>query len=364
MNMRKINRFLVYCTLSVLIISCSKENGSSVSIPSSIRISFNKTAVVADGIDEIIVTVKDQDSTDISSTSLIYVDDMPIMGNAVYFENNQQGTHKIYANKFGVASDTLFVTTINPPAAKYSTKVLAEYFTGNWCGWCPRVDYKLNNFMAANNNLFAMQIHNNDVLTDRVVDSSMRAKFGISSVPTILANRTEFIQENGDVMNMSDSTEFRHLYQRRAVIGLALNTSITGNNLSVTAKTGFDASIKDSLKLVVLLVENNVISPQKNYYNNNNDYPGNPFFSSGDMITNFIHNGVYKSSPTTISGVTIPADKQIKNGDYTANFSLDITGLNTANLKVVAFVMFADGQNRKGIMNVQWVSAGLNKNYD
>jgi hypothetical protein len=92
-----------------------------------------------------------------------------------------------------------------------------------------------------------------------------------------------------------------------------LNTNISGNTLSVTAKTGFDATIKDSLKLVVLLVvENNVVAKQNNYYHNNIDYPGNPFYAAGDTIVNFVHNGVYKVSPTTINGITIDADKQTK----------------------------------------------------
>ncbi|MCZ2222808.1 MAG: Omp28-related outer membrane protein [Chitinophagales bacterium] len=362
--MKRFNKLLFFGILSVLFFSCSKEEGEYVKIPDNIRISLNKTSIIADGIDEIVVTVKDQDSVDISSTSMIYVDDLPILGNEIYFESTQQGTHKIYANKFGVVSDTLYVTTIAPPPAKYSTKVYAEYFTGNWCGWCPRVDYKLNNFMANNSNLLVVQIHNNDALANRTIDSTLRANFGISSVPTILANRTSLVQENGDIFNLSDSTEFRHFFQKRAVIGLALNTSISGNILSVTAKTGFDANIKDSLKLVVILVEDNVVSPQNNYYNNNTDYPGNPYFNAGDTITNFVHNGVYKSSPTTINGATIPLDKQTKDNEYISNFSLDVTGLNTANLKVIAFVMYADAQKRKGVMNVQWVKAGQNKNYD
>ncbi|MBX2930412.1 MAG: Omp28-related outer membrane protein [Chitinophagaceae bacterium] len=362
--MKQFNRYLIFSLLSVCIFSCSKENTTIDAIPTSMKISFNKTTVVADGIDEVTVTVKDQDGNDISLSSLIYVDDVPIRGNLVFFENNQQGSHTIYANKYGIFSDTLSIATTAPAAAKYSTKVLAEYFTGSWCGWCPRVDYKLNAFMAANTDLLAIQIHNNDIMADRNVDSTLRATYGISSVPNILINRKAFLQENGDVMNQSDSTLLAPHYQKRAVIGLALNTSITGNTLNVTAKTGFDATIHDSLRLVVLLVEDNVIAPQTNYYDNNDDYAGNPFYNSGNPITNFVHNGVYRLSPTTISGITIPADKQVKDDEYSANFSLDITGLNAANLKVVAFVMFADSQTRTGIMNAQWVAAGQNKNYD
>jgi hypothetical protein len=362
--MKQIKLYISLCIVTVFLFSCNKQDSNVDIIPTSIHISLDKTSVTADGIDEITVTVKDQDGTDISSSSLIYVDDVAIRGNLVFFEANQQGTHKIYANKYGVASDTLSITTINPTPAIYTTKVLAEFFTGNWCGWCPRVDYKLNNFMIANPNLFVVQIHNNDILANRTVDSTLRANFSVSSVPSILANRLSTVQEDGDIMSLADSTILRPYYQKRAVAGLALNTNISGNTLSVTAKTGFDATIKDSLKLVVLLVENNVVAKQNNYYHNNIDYPGNPFYAAGDTIVNFVHNGVYKVSPTTINGITIDADKQTKGNEYTANFSLDITGLNAANLKVIAFVVYADNQTRKGMLNAQWVTAGQNKNYD
>lgn len=362
--MKKISFLIVFFIYTLLLIACNRNDVNVDPIPTAVSISLNKTTVVADGIDEIMVTVKDQDGKDISSSSLIYVDGVAIKGNAVFFETNQQGTHKIFANKYNVISDTLTVTTSAPPVAKYTAKVLAEYYTAAWCGWCPRVDYKLNHFYMANNNLYTVQIHSNDALANRTVDSTMRADFGVSSVPNILINRTSLMQENGDISNLNDSTELRSFYQKRAVVGLALQTSVSGNNLNITAKAGFDATIKDSIKLVVLVVENNKVLAQLNYYNNNINYPGNPFFSSGDTITNYIHNGVYLASPTSIKGITIPTASQIKDAEYTNNFTFDITGLNSANLQVIAFLNYAPEQARKGILNVQWVNAGQNKNYD
>lgn len=362
--MRRFTFNLIYTSLAILIFSCNKNESTVNPIPTSVSISLDKTSVTADGIDEIKVTVKDQDGNDISASSVIFVDGFAIKGSAVFFEANQQGTHKVYANKYNVISDTLTVTTNAPTAAKYSTKVLAEFYTAIWCGWCPRMDYKLNNFMAANNNLIAVQIHSNDNLANRTVDSIMRNDYGVSSVPNVLINRTSFMQENGDVNNLNDSTEFKKFYQKRAVVGLAINSTVNGNNLDITAKTGFDVTIKDSLKLVILVVENNKIAPQANYYNNNLSYPGNPFFSAGDTINTFVHNGVYSLSPTSIKGITVPVANQTKDNEYIANYTVDINGLNSANLKVIAFVYFANDQARKGILNVQWANAGQNKNYD
>lgn len=351
---------------SILIFSaCTRDqNLGGIAVPTKVTISLDKNSVVANGIDEIAVTVKDQKGDDITASSVVYVDGTPISGSKVFFNNSQLGTHKVFANKFGVISDTLTITATQPPAAKYTAKVLAEHFTGAWCGWCPRVDYKINSFTTANNKLIRVSIHNGDALTNRTVDSTLRANFAISAVPNIMVDRSRVFQENGDINNLNDSTFLRTFYQKYAVAGLAINSSISGNNLNVTARVGFDANIKDSLRLIVIVTENNIVLPQNNYYNANVNYPANPFFTAGDTINNYVHQAVYRRSPTTVNGITIPADKQVINGEFSANYTIDIAGLNAANLRVVAFVQFAPGQARRGVINAQTVAAGQNINYD
>lgn len=355
----------LFSFISFLLISCSQTTSTNLnSIPASIKLSLDKTTVLADGIDKALATAKDQSGNDITTTCSFVVDGYLITGNGVTFEYNQLGTHKVYATKYGVISDTLTISTTTPPAPKYSTKVLAEEFTAAWAGWCPRMTYKMDNFMQNNPKIFAIRIHNNDALADRSVDSAMRSKFGVSSVPTVLINRSGIMKENGDISNLADSIEFRTQLQKRAVVGLALNTSVSGNNLNVTAKVGFDATISDSLKLVVVAVENGLVLKQLNFYNANTFYPGNPYFNAGDTIFNFVHNGVFRRTSTGIVGTTIPVANQVKNGEYTANYTIDITGLNAANVRVVAFVVWGDGQAKSGILNSQWVVAGQNKAYD
>jgi hypothetical protein len=327
-------------------------------------ISLSKTTVVADGIDKAIVTVKDQSGNDISSTSIIVVNGAAINGTGVSFESNQVGTHQVFASKFGVISDTLTITSTNPGIAKYSTKVLAEDYTGMWCGWCPRMSYKLNNFAQNNNKIIPVRFHNNDVLASKSIDSALRARFNITAVPNVVINRTNILQENGDVNNLADSVELRPFLQKRAVLGLALNTTLSGNNLTVATRVGFDATISDSLRLVLVLVENGIILPQTNYYGNNSNYLGNPFFSSGNPISSFSHNHVFRATPTSVFGVTIPAASQVKNGEFTANYTMNITGYNAANLRVVAFVVYADNQVKTGLLNAQSVVAGANQAYD
>ena len=355
----------LFSVIVLLLSSCTQTATTNPNvIPTKMTISLSKTTVIADGVDKAEVTVKDQAGNDISATSIIVVDGAAIVGTGVSFESNQIGTYQVFASKFGIISDTLNITSVAPPAAKYSTKVLAEHYTGAWCGWCPRMVHKVNNFVQNNNKIIPVRFHNNDGLSSGSIDSALRARFNITAVPNVVINRTSIFQENGDVNNLADSVEFRRFLQKRSVLGLALNTTISGNNLNVTARVGFDATISDSLKLIVLLTESGLVLPQTNYYSNKANYPGTPFFSSGNPISNFINQFVFRRSPTTAFGVTIPVSSQTKNGEHTANYIVDITGYNPANLRVVAFVVYAENQPKTGLLNVQTVAAGGTQAYD
>jgi hypothetical protein len=116
---------------------------------------------------------------------------------------------------------------------------------------------------------------------------------------------------------------------------------------------------------VVCVVQDGLVLGQTNYYNNNNNYPGNPYYSAGATITNFVHNGVLRAAPTGIFGEIIPKSSQVKNGEYTATHSISLNSWNVAQLKVVAFVTYdTDTETVKGILNAQWANANTSKNYD
>jgi len=189
--MRKI--FVSFFLLAAIVIifnSCTQTTYTNDNVvPTSMKISLSKATIVADGIDKSEVTVKDQSGNDISLTSIIVVNDIAINGTAITLEASQQGTFKVFATKFGIISDTLTISTTAPTTAKYSTKVLAEDYTGSWCGWCPRVAYKMNNFVQNNSKIIPVRFHNNDALSSPSVDSALRAASGITAVPNVMINR-------------------------------------------------------------------------------------------------------------------------------------------------------------------------------
>jgi hypothetical protein len=352
-----------FISIILLLSACTKNDSTISSVTTSLKISLDKTTVLADGFDKAVLTVKNQNGEDVSDVSNILVGSANSSKN-ITFEYTQIGTYKVYAIKSGITSDTLTITAVSAGAAKYSSKVLLEEFTGAWAGWAPRLSYKMAGYQSNNSKVFSYAMHNKDVLTNFSDDSTLRSRLGVYNWPSAVINRSTKFDENGNIYNLNDSTNFSNFLKRRSVLGLAINSSIAGNNLTVTTKVGFDVNISDSLKLVVALVEDNLLTSQLNYYNNNTSYPGNPFINSGDTIKNYINKAVYRKSPTNILGTTINSTSQTKGGEFTLSNTIDITGYIPANLKVVAFVVFADGQTKFGVLNAQWVAAGQNKAYD
>lgn len=358
----------LFFSLSLLLTSCKKDNGSNGSGTNSnitsLTITADKSNIYADGYDESVITVKDQNGNDVSSSSLVIAGGIGLASNKLVYEYGKHGTYEVYATNSNVTSNKITITVSNPGVSKYSTKVIAEDCTGAWCGWCPRLAYKFENFMANNSRIFTIGVHNGDAYALSSIESSLRAKFGVTGFPSAIINRNRLFDDNGNINSLADSTDLGSFLRTRMVSGLSIASTISGNTLSVTTKVGFDANIKYGLKLVVLAVQDGLVLGQTNYYNANNSYPGNPYYSSGATITSFVHKGVLRAAPTGIFGVDIPATNQTKGGEYTNTQTIDISNYVAANVKVVAFVTFADNQSKKGILNAQWAAAGTTKNYD
>lgn len=352
----------------VAVVSCGKKDSTTTTPPTtnitSITITADKTSTYADGFDEVVLTAKDQNGKDITSTSLFIAGSTGLLSNRLLYEYGQHGTYEVYCTNSNVTSNKITITVNNPGVSKYSTKVIAEDCTGAWCGWCPRLAYKFETFMTNNNRIMTIGVHNGDAYALSSTESSLRAKFGINSFPSAIINRDRIFNDNGNINNLGDSTDLGSYLRKRMVTGLSIASTLTGNSLAITTKVGFDANIKYNLNLTVMLVQDGIVLSQANYYNANNSYPANPYYSSGNPITSFVHKGVLRSVPSGIFGEAITASSQIKGGEYTKTHTVDITGMVAANVKVVAFVTYADGQNKTGILNAQWAAAGATKNYD
>lgn len=346
--------FKGFLALSILA-SCSK-GGSSVSTtpppPAStnneLLVTFSKNEIAADGFDEAIIKVKDQNNVDLTASSIIYINDAQV--NSPVFYTNQAGSYNIKASSGSKQSAVTTLKAVVPSASPFTQKVLAEVFSGTWCGICPGTIIPLENYTNSNPNVISVGVHGPNGSSDPfqyVFDSQLRNSLSVGGVPTVILNRN--IKWN------NTNTALNQLAQQKAPLGLALESNINGSTITVITKVKFDVSTSIPLKLVVMLVEDGILYDQANYGH----------FGLPNPIPNFRHKNILRAAATDIFGDVIPVTAQVKGATWEKSLSFTTGSYNISNLYIVATVVYGtNSQNRKGSLNTQIVAAGKNKDFD
>lgn len=288
----------------------------------------------------------------------------------------QKSDIKTPAEPQSVNAEEFGLSTSAAPPTVYLSRALVEDYTGAWCGYCPRVAYKLDELTSNNPRIISQGNHNGDVM-QTADESKLEGYYPIIGFPTAWMMRNKTYNDNGSVTDLSDTSQVSNSYLKdNKSVGLAIGTRVDGNTLKGVVKVGFGTTYTEPLKIVVNLVEDNVVTPddpQSNYYNT--DPVGNPFYGKGDYIADFVHHNVYRGAATDPLGNLIPSDKTVAGKEYGMRFSFDLSKYNKANCKVIAFVVvdenklslldvYIKGKKYKGIQNVQWVNAGGRINYE
>ncbi len=353
------NTFLLLTvfSLSVIIESCSKGGANTppdiVNPPGgtnpTLVVNLSQSQISADGFDETTITVKDANNMDITSSSMIMVNNSVIAGNKFY--TAVAGSYQVKAIRGAEMSPAVTLTATSPGPSPFSQKVLAESFSGTWCGICPGTIIPLENYTNTNPNVISVGVHGPSGSSDPfqyIFDPQLRTALGVNGVPTVVLNRDGKWAGN-------NTTTLDNLMQKRAPLGIAFETSFVGNTINVKAKVKFDVTTSLPLKIVVMLAEDNLKYNQANYGH----------FGLPNPIVNFNHRNVLRSAATDIFGDAIPVAQQMKGNVWEKNYSFNAANFVQSNCKIIAFVLYGDNTiGRKGILNVQMVSAGQNKIFD
>lgn len=259
----------------------------------------------------------------------------------------------IYAVLNDLTSATININSIAPT---HTTKVMVEDYTGTWCGWCPRLAAQLEDAVNQNNNVVPVAIHNENPgdygYSMRFnQEGVLRSAFGITSFPTGKINRTiDWDESVGQPIFYLNSTKN---------LGLAINSSLSGNTISADVKVHYDLGATEQNRLVVYLLENGLVYNQENYLNGD---PTSPWYQAGNPIVGFVHDHVVRIAFTDVFGVNIPTADSATGSTYTANLSVAVPASvqNTSNLELVAFVV---GTNNT-VINVQKADLGVNQDFD
>jgi len=357
----RVRNLLTLVTGSLIVftlVSCSKggSSGGGTTPPppppaaNSLKVTLDKAQIFADNWETVTVTVTDQNNNDVTSTSSIYLGNLAISGNSIF--TSTVGTYQVKASRSGVTSPEVTLTATNPGPSPFSQKIIVEDYTGTWCGHCPRVGIKLEDYVT-NGHPNCLVISNHGPSNDPYTFSNhalLANSFSVTGYPTVWIDRDLVWSENTVQLD-------QRFINRRPPLGIAFQTSISGNTVNATTKVKFDVTTSVNLRLVAYLLQDGEVYPQVNY-----NYYGLP-----NPIPGYVHNGILRRTATDLFGDNIPTASQVKGSTYEKTFALDATGYNVNNCRVIAFVVQGSnnqGRKEKVVINAQTVKAGLNKDFD
>ncbi len=339
----------------ILVQSCSKgsspggNNPPSPPAGKSLAVYLDKSTIGADGWETVTITVKDQDNNDVTSSSFLYLGNVGLPGNTFY--TSTPGSYTIKAVRSGISSPEVSLTATNPGPSPFSQKVIVEDYTGTWCGHCPRVGIKLEEYVNTNPDAIVIANHgpSNDPFTFSN-HASLAGVFNVSGYPSVWVDRD--FQWNESAVQLDG--EFNN---RRAPLGISFQTTVDGTNISGTAKVKFDVTTAVSLKLVLYLVEDGRVYPQVNY-----NYYGLP-----NPISDYVHNGILRLTLTDLYGDDISPSSQVKGNTFEKEFAVNAAGYDISKCRIVGFVVQGpNNQSRKEkvVLNARSVQAGSNLDFD
>jgi Outer membrane protein Omp28 len=355
MRVRNLLNLITGSLVALILVSCSKGgSGGGTPTPTppagSLKVTLDKTQFAADNWETVNVTVTDQNNNDVTSSSSIYLGNVAITGSSIF--TSTAGTYTVTASRSGIVSPEVTLTATNPGPSPFSQKIIVEDYTGTWCGHCPRVGIKLEDYVT-NGHPNCLVISNHGPSNDPYTFSShglLANSFNVTGYPAVWVDRDFVWSENNTQLD-------QRFTNRRPPLGIGFQTNISGNTINVTTKVKFDVTTAVNLRLVVYLLQDGQTYPQVNY-----NYYGLP-----NPIPGYVHNGILRKTATDLFGDNIPTASQVKGTTYEKTFAIDATGYNPANCRIIAFVV--QGTNNQGrkervVLNAQAVKAGLNKDFD
>ncbi len=316
---------LLYTLIFILIYSCSKpESFSDLSVQQNslipglnVESSYLKDQLIS-------FNMIDSGGNNITSSTSFVVDNQLINGNTISYD--EIGSHDVSANytidSQNYSTDLIVFNIVEP-----INKVVVEDYTGTWCGYCPPVAHAIYELKEVYDNIISVGIHNNDELTiDQ--ESDLRSELGISGFPSARLNRTISWFDPYQI------SEVNSLLSEENNVAISIKSELENIDLEVKLRIVSNVELVNH-KLVIYLLESNLIYDQSNYFNYVED---SYFYNLGNPIENYSHLDVLRKSITNISGNTLDLIQPLT--DYKFNFNVEISpDFVQENLAIVAMIV-------------------------
>lgn len=328
--------FTIISTL-FLLSSCSKDSENQQEI-NAINLLVSQTNLSVG--ETVTLNVVSDSGFNLNSESSFSLNSQPISGNSYTFLEAGTFTFKA-AYKSLISNDIVVNVTQSAAANQFVNRVLVEEYSGTWCGNCPAILYGTELLKQQTNKSVNVQIHlfGNDpfVSTD---GNSLASSQNVNGVPTGKINRT--VSWSGP--QYQNVSQVINTIKSGSAVGLAVNSSLATNLLSIQIKVGFVENV--NAKLVVYLVEDNLFYTQTNYSSN--------LYGGSSSISNFEYDGVLRSVISANSGDILNVINSNAEKNYTISLPANVA--NSSNLKIVAFLIDATSGN---VLNSREANIGV-----
>ncbi len=291
---------------------------------------------------------------DLTSSSTISVDGNVITGKS--YVVTVVGTISAIATYENLTSNTIDIK-VNEAPLRFTKNVLIEDYTGTWCGYCPRVAHGIDLVEQQTDKAVVVAIHRGNTTSGassydpfNFPASQLENLINLTGYPTAMLNRTTL----WNYPEPNNISQVVNLTGNNSEMGLAINSTLTGNELSIDVKVKFGEDYGSSdLKLVVYILEDELILNQVNYTS---------YYGGSSIINDFEHNHVLRSSLTNLLGEDIPSTDTNLDEVYSKNFSLTVPNniSDSSKMSIVAFVI----NSNNAAVNSRISSINVNQNFE
>ena len=307
-------------------------NGNSNEVTS---ISVQVSSSVACGIyvgDTVTFSVMGNNNQDVTNSATISVNGTAITGNS--YTTTTAGSLQVTATYQDVTTNSALNVGVAEDYYKFTKHVVIEDYTGTWCGYCPRVSYAIEQTRAETDQISVIAVHNDNEFYCPEV-TQLENAFGITGYPTAKIDRGSdwTFPEPSNVAQVVDLTLCDN-----APLGLAITPSLSGNTMTVKVDAKFSQDFSfDNTKLVVMVLEDDLIADQENYTS---------YYGGTSVISNFEHDHVLRASLTNVAGDAIQSN-EVTNSVYSRTFTANVPS-NVVDTSKVSFVAFISNENFSG----------------
>lgn len=294
----------------------------------------------------------DSDGNNTAAEATFYVNSTAISG--FTYSSATPGEFEVYA-EYEVNGELQTSAIMDFVVFIPKRKVVIEDYTGTWCGFCPAVALAIEEVRALTPYVSVVAIHKTAASHPDPLDferiEELQDMFGVSDgFPKAQLNR---IVPWPDPYPASQVTA---MAGTDTDVSIAINSTLTGSNLTVDVSVVYENGSEAGDKLVVYLLESGVVAPQANYFN---ETEGHPYYGLGNPIEDYVHNDGLRNALSDLFGDAIPQTPAFQEFEKSYAFTVPSEYVGE-NLSFVVMVVRDDNSAK----NSQFAKINENKNYE